>query len=144
MNASNWKYNHKTESVEITMDTGDIVVIPKDTFINVINIMPEFDDEYQIRELLEKLWAIKQRRLMLYEELDNEVQKLRILHADIRKSLSTAKSKMEVYRLSAQTKDLAAEKVLLGEKREIIKLLNVQEANLKGQLAKIIVGKGNQ
>lgn len=144
MNITNWKFNHETKSVELTLETGVVISVPEDIFVNVIKTLPEFDDEYQVRELLKKLWEIRERRLLTYDAISKEVQGLREQHKKIREKLDTTVDKARIFALSAQTKDLGAEKVVLAELRMQIKLLGLEEANLKGQLAKILVGKGNQ
>jgi len=144
MNVTQCKFNHALNTVELTMDNGEVVSISQDSFIAMIKTLPEFDEEFQIRELLKKLWEIREKRLLTYDKLDKEVDDLRAQHKTIRGDLATAKDRLRVLALMGMTKDLAAEKVTLGERRMLIKLLGIEEANLKGQLAKILVGKGNQ
>lgn len=144
MNITNCKFNHETRSVELTLETGVVISISEDAFINVIRALPEFDDEYQIRELLKELWRIRRDRLLTYEELDKKTEALLSRFEENGQKLDNAQDKLEVFKYTSKTKNLSAMKVVFAERRMLLKQLALQEADLKGQLAKIIVGKSEK
>jgi hypothetical protein len=145
-----WNYNPESAKLEIIVEQGEgkeplTISISETTLHSIMSAVPAFQEEAKIQELLKKIYEIRERRIMVVEEIDKKLEDLRKEHKDVRSRLvKTGIGKLEIMALASETKDLAAEKVLLDTKRHLIRLLAVEESDLRARLAKAMVGRLKQ
>jgi hypothetical protein len=144
MNVKSYKHNPETGMTELVLEDGNIILITDEMIFKMAESVPEHGEEKMIRNLLVEIYEVRKKRVLTTEGLDKDVESMRGQHKKYRDDLGNvgAKDKIAIYRISAQCKDLAYEKVLLGERRQLIKILWQEESDLRGRLAKILVSKG--
>jgi len=141
----NWHYDAENDRIELLVDVDGRQLT---TYLTVpflkemVEIVPSMDEENQIKTLLELIYKIREKRILNVEALDKSLEDLRRQHADARKELKSLKinkgSKNSILRWNGIVKSLAAEKVVIAEKRYLIKLLLQEEGDLRAKLARII------
>lgn len=136
-----WRYDSEKNTILFSLDTGEELELPFDIFEEIVNVMPAFDEEKQIRETLREIYEVRKRRILNIEEIDTEVEKLREEHQNVRKELSAGPKKTEIFALSGRIKSLASEKTMLDTRRHLTKLLFQEEMDLRAKLAKILAGR---
>jgi len=145
----NWRFNDKLNKFELMIEKDDkqeTVVLNVEFIEQMHELIPSSKEEELIKDVLKAIYHIRKKRVLNVDDHCEEVDKLRKLHDEARtalKGISAAKKggKNEILKWSSIVKSLAAEKVLLAEKRYLTKLLAIEEADLRGRLAKIIAGR---
>ena len=139
-----WQYNEKADRVEIVVGIGDTqktVILSLTMLGEMTEVLPSFEEEKMIKDLLKLIAEVTKRRVLRIEKLDEMLEELRAGHADARKALGNAREKLDVMMHTSIIKSLAAEKVVIAEKRHLIKLLLADESDLRAKLARIRAGR---
>lgn len=140
-----WHYDNKLDKLSIVANIdgeqktlGLALVVLEE----MAELMPSFEEEKTINELLQSIKDVIKKRHFTIEKLDEALEKLRAGHAEARKELKAKNiEKVEVLQWGCVVKSLAAEKVVIAEKRHLIKLLLADESDLRARLARIRAGR---
>lgn len=103
----------------------------------------ESEEELKIKSLIEKIWKIREQRVLCCEEIDKQIEDLRRKHREAREKLIMSQTKLEVQMWTSVIKSLVGEKQLLDAKRHLVRLLHTEEADLQLELAKLKVKGGS-
>ncbi len=106
------------------------VEMPDDMYKEILLEGPPTEAKI-IRELIDKINKIKEKRVLTIEKIDEDIQGLRKGHEDARDALKKATEKVEVLAWSGVLRSLAGEKAILQERRHIVKLLYQEEGKLR-------------
>jgi hypothetical protein len=140
-----WRYDNEKDRLELTANIDGEqkeIVLPLTVLEEMSELVPSFEEEKIINELLKGIKEVIQKRHLVIEELDKALDDLRKGHEEARKELKAKGiDKIEVLQWNGVIKSLAAEKVVIAEKRHLIKLLLADESDLRVRLAKIRAGR---
>lgn len=148
----NWRFNDKLNKFELLIEKDgkqETAVISAELIEAMHDLIPSSSEEKLIEDVLKAIYAVRKKRVLNVDKIDTQVEELRAQHKDARGKLAAIPvrgkgckgSKNDILRWNGIIKSLAAEKVLLGEKRYLTKLLAIEEADLRARLAKILAGR---
>ncbi len=144
--ATSWRYNAETGCIEflhhVEGQEDTIMEVPETKFGEVIDTLPSLEEEKEIQKLLNLIYEVKEKRVMTISEIDTKLEELRKMHKDLRARMAKATEKFEILEMAAESKDLGTEKVLLDTKRHLIRMLAIEESDLRAKMAKIRTGRG--
>lgn len=148
----NWRFNDKLNKFELLIERNgkqETAILNAEFIEAMHDLIPSSDEEKLINGILKAIYAVIKERVLNVRKIDIEIEELRKQHTAARAALTAIPvrgkgckgSKNDIFRWNGIIKSLAAEKVLLGEKRYLTKLLSIEESDLRGRLAKIIAGR---
>jgi hypothetical protein len=141
------RYNSETETTEITFieDGAEKLLTLKDEYMHeLIETVPLFNEEKEQRRLLKQIYEIIERRHLKVEELDKKIEALQTEHQDLRNKLSSttiAKDKLAILRYASMISSLKGQKPLIDAERLLLRMLIIEEADLRAQLARREAGR---
>jgi hypothetical protein len=140
-----WKLNPSTECIELTVKLPDnteaIVEVPETKFAEMIEMIPALEDAKKLKDLLDTLYKVRKDRLLAVDELGKECEEMTKKHEDLQKRLQGCKDKTTLFALTAESKDLGTEKVIIDTKRHLIGLLIREEGKIRADIAKQQAGR---
>ena len=144
-NVVSWKLNEQGV-IDITIKMPDqtdaIVQMPETMFSEMIESIPALEEEKKLLKLLNSLYDIRQKRLLIIDEIATLIENKIKQHETVRKNMEKSDiTKTEIFALTAQSKDLGLEKVLLDTKRHLCGLLIREEARIRADIAKLQAGR---
>jgi hypothetical protein len=144
--ANGWRYNSGTGCIEFIIKVEGqedlIVEVPETKFGEIVDTLPSLEEEKEIQKLLKLIYEVKEKRVMTIAEIDKKLEELREKHSKLRERMSGATEKFQIMEMCAESKDLGTEKVLLDTKRHLIRMMAIDESDLRAKLAKIRTGRG--
>jgi hypothetical protein len=146
MEILNWSYNGEKGVVELTIEQANttetlLVEVPETTLIEMSSVVPAIFEKKKVNEMLDLIYKIEKEQLLSVEALAKKMDELEKAHAEVRDELSVGNlSKEDILALSVKSKDLVGVKALFTDKRHMIKLLGMKEAELRLRLAKMQAG----
>jgi hypothetical protein len=140
-----WKLNPSTECIELTVKLPDnteaIVEVPETKFAEMIEMIPALEDEKKLKDLLDTLYRVRKERLLTVEGLGKECEVMTGKHEDLQTRLKNCHDKTTLFALTAESKDLGTEKVIIDTKRHLIGLLIREEGKIRADIAKQQAGR---
>lgn len=152
-----WKLNPNTDCIELlvnlpsmTLTYNDnstteviqaIVEVPETKFAEMIESIPALEEERKLKKLLDTLYDVRKTRLLTVGDLAKECEDMKKNHEDLRKRLQACKDKTTLFALTAESKDLGTEKVIIDTKRHLIGLLIREEGKIRADIAKQQAGR---
>lgn len=94
-------------------------------------------EEERIKYFLDKIFKIRKRRLMNFDDLITRLQKLDADIAVARKCLEGASGKLEIVKWTAVIKSFSTQKLLCSERRYVIQRLHMDINELEKELLKV-------
>jgi len=145
-----WKLNPATDCIELTVNMPKsaipevaqnepdqaIVEVPETKFAEMIDILPTLEDKKKLKDLLDTLYKVRKDRLLTIDALSKECEEMKKLHEDLRKRFQGCHDKTTLFALTAESKDLGTEKVIIDTKRHLIGLLIREEGKIRADIAK--------
>jgi hypothetical protein len=155
MNIVRWRYNAETKNIELVgvlegsgfessaqnKKVEITIEIPAEQFLEIIQSMPQFDDEARILEVLDQIQELRKKRVLSVEGIDKEIDVLRGKLNTIRNSILSATDKNAAAKYTVQINSISKDKGLLDSRRFLVKQLKLEEADLRAQLQKIMALK---
>lgn len=143
--ATSWRHNSDTGCIEFLSQVEGreeiILEVPETKFGEIIDTLPSLVEEKEIQRLLNLIYEVKKKRLMTVSEIDEKLEELRTKHSKLRERMSGATEKFQIMEMCAESKDLGTEKVLLDTKRHLIRMLAMEESDLRAKMARIRTGR---
>jgi hypothetical protein len=143
--ATSWRHNSDTGCIEFLSQVEGreeiILEVPETKFGEIIDTLPSLVEEKEIQRLLNLIYEVKKKRLMTVSEIDEKLEELRTKHGKLRERMSGATEKFQIMEMCAESKDLGTEKVLLDTKRHLIRMLAMEESDLRAKMARIRTGR---
>jgi len=99
--------------------------------------MPKEREKKQILEVVDKIAAVRLEKVLTMDKLVEDHNALIKLDSKIREDLLKASSALEVKKFKLVIESIGMEKVILQEKRHIIKLLEIEESKLRARLIEL-------
>lgn len=145
--AIGWRINPQSGVIELiaklpSTEEELVVEIPETKFGEIIANIPSLVEEKEIQRLLTLIYGVKEKRVMEISEADKRLKDLEEKQEKVREKMPTVKSKLELAALEAESRVLGTEKSLVDSKRHLIRMLTMEEADLRGKLAKAKSGRG--
>jgi hypothetical protein len=116
--------------------TQAIVEVPETKFAEIIDLIPALEDSKKLKDLLDTLFRVRKERLLTIEELSKECEAMTKKHEDLQGRLKSCSDKVTLFALTAESKDLGTEKVIIDTKRHLIGLLIREEGKIRADIAK--------
>lgn len=140
-----WKLNSQTDCIELMVKLPDntqvIVEVPETKFAEMIDSIPALEEEKKLKQLYDKLYDIRMNRLLGVSDLAGECEAMTKKHEDLQKRLQGCMDKTTLFALTAESKDLGTEKVIIDTKRHLIGLLIREEGKIRADIAKLQASK---
>ena len=141
----NWKLNSDTECIELTVVLPDkstaIVEVPETKFAEMIDSIPALEEEKKLKTLYDKLFSIRMERLLGVSDLAKECEVMNKKHEDLQTRFRSCVDKVTLFALTAESKDLGSQKVIIDTKRHLIGLLIREEGKIRADIAKLQANK---
>lgn len=99
--------------------------------------MPKEREKKQILEVLDKIAAVRLEKVLTMDKLIESHNALIKLDAKTREDLLKANTPLEIKKFKLVIESIGMEKVILQEKRHIIKLLEIEESKLRARLIEL-------
>jgi hypothetical protein len=136
-----WKLNPETECIEFNINIPNvgqaIVEVPETKFAEMIDSIPALEEEKKLKNLYDKLYDIRMKRLLGVSDLAGECEAMTKKHEDLQVRLQKCTDKTTLFALTAESKDLGTEKVIIDTKRHLIGLLIREEGKIRADIAKL-------
>lgn len=148
MQILNWTYNPEKKCVDLIVDKGEgksietvTIELQESMLIDISAMVPALSEKQKMEEHLRKIYALKEKQLLTFDELCNKMNELEEEHSTVRDELSQGNlTKEDILALTSRSKDLVGVKALFTEKRHMVKWLGMEEAKLRAELAKMQAG----
>jgi hypothetical protein len=123
-----WKLNSDTDCIELTVVLPDkstaVVEVPETKFADMIDSIPALDD-------------IRIKRLLGVSDLAVECETMNKKHEDLQLRFQKCTDKTTLFALTAESKDISSQKVIIDTKRHLIGLLIREEGKIRADIAKL-------
>lgn len=140
-----WKLNPETDCIELNVVLPDktqaIVEVPETKFSEMIDSIPALQEEKKLKSLYDTLVKVRETRLLTVGDLAKECEDMKAKHEDLRNRLQSCTDKITLFALTAESKDLGTEKVIIDTKRHLIGLLIREEGKIRADIAKLQASK---
>lgn len=138
------KYNPTTCTTDlIFLENGIEKILPMtdELMHELIETIPIFNEEKAQRDILKKIYEVREKRILTVAKIDELIDEIREKHDDAQTKLKSVNDKLSILKWNSIIKSLSSEKTTLDTKRHLIRMLVFEEADLRAQLAKREAGK---
>lgn len=141
LKANNWKleggklivsWEHENKVFELE--------IPPVFIKEMIVEMPP-SEEQQIRELINKIHAVRKKRLLNIADIDKKIDDIIKREHAAQNAAYAAPDKLEVKKIDSVIKSLKGEKTAQDSRRHLCRLLYQEEGELRVRLARLLAGR---
>jgi hypothetical protein len=140
-----WKLNPSTECIELMVklpdNTDAIVEVPETKFAEMIDSIPALEEEKKLMKLYNTLFEIRTKRLLGVSDLAVECEVMNKKHEDLQTRFHSCQDKTTLFALTAESKDISSQKVIIDTKRHLIGLLIREEGKIRADIAKLQASK---
>jgi hypothetical protein len=140
-----WKLNPSTECIELIIklpdNTDAVVEVPETKFAEMIDSIPALEEEKKLKKLYDTLFDIRIKRLLGVSDLAVECETMNKKHEDLQTRFRSCADKTTLFALTAESKDLGSQKVIIDTKRHLIGLLIREEGKIRADIAKLQASK---
>jgi hypothetical protein len=136
-----WKLNSDTDCIELTVVLPDkstaVVEVPETKFADMIDSIPALEEEKKLKKLYDTLFDIRIKRLLGVSDLAVECETMNKKHEDLQLRFQKCTDKTTLFALTAESKDISSQKVIIDTKRHLIGLLIREEGKIRADIAKL-------
>lgn len=136
-----FRYNTEYDRLECALADGSELFISIKTLKEMIEKIPVLKEEQRIQDLIDEIHKLRVKRVLTIEGIDKQIEVLGKKQVDAQTNLKNSSTKLDMMIHANIVKSISAEKQLLNERRHLVRLLHIEEGDLRSKLAKILSGR---